>query len=65
MEEVDFVTRLFRVVATVTVAAMYFTPTLIAVEWNPRSSRKIFLLNLFLGWTVVGWVVALVRALRR
>jgi hypothetical protein len=65
MEEVDFVTRLLRAIVTVIVVAMYLTPSLIAVERNPHSSRKIFLLNLFLGWTIVGWVIALMQALRR
>lgn len=36
--------------------ALYFAPSLIA-----RSGRRtsVFVLNLFLGWTLIGWVIAL------
>lgn len=41
--------------------ALYFLPTLLG--HNKRSFAGIFLLNLFLGWTVVGWFAALAWAL--
>jgi len=40
---------------------MYFLPSIIA--HNKRDFAGIFLLNFFLGWTVVGWIIALVWAL--
>ncbi|HXZ78997.1 MAG TPA: superinfection immunity protein [Terriglobales bacterium] len=40
----------------------YFVPTIIAVVRSKRDTFGIFLLNLFLGWTMIGWVVALVWA---
>ena len=40
--------------------AAYFIPTLVGAK--KRNVSAIFVLNLFLGWTVVGWVVALVWA---
>lgn len=40
--------------------AGYFLPSLIAGARSHQSSGPIFLLNLFLGWTFVGWVAALV-----
>lgn len=45
----------------VMIAALYFAPTLMA-----RSGRRasVFVVNLFLGWTLVGWVVALFMAIR-
>tara|TARA_B100000427_G_C15357005_1_gene528096 strand:- start:210 stop:455 length:246 start_codon:yes stop_codon:yes gene_type:complete len=39
---------------------IYFLPTLIGM--NKRNGCAIFVLNLFLGWTFIGWVVALVWA---
>ncbi len=39
---------------------IYFIPTI--VGWNKKNGTSIMLLNLFLGWTLVGWVVALVWA---
>ena len=41
---------------------MYFLPSLIALARNKRDITSIFLLNLFLGWSVIGWVIALVWA---
>ncbi|MCO5278017.1 MAG: superinfection immunity protein [Saprospiraceae bacterium] len=40
--------------------AVYFLPSI--VGRNKENSASIILLNLFLGWTFVGWVVALVWA---
>lgn len=41
---------------------MYFLPSIIALMRSKRDTLAIFLLNLFLGWSVIGWVVALVWA---
>ena len=40
----------------------YWVPTLAANSNRHRNRVAIGLLNLFLGWTVIGWVVALVWA---
>ena len=41
---------------------IYFAPTLVALLRHKRNTLSIFLLNLFLGWTFVGWIIALVWA---
>jgi hypothetical protein len=41
---------------------MYFLPSVIALARNKRDILAIFLLNLFLGWSVIGWFVALIWA---
>lgn len=41
---------------------LYFMPTIIAMVRNKSNRGAIFLLNLFLGWTFVGWIVSLVWA---
>ena len=41
---------------------MYFLPSVIALARSKRDLLAIFLLNLFLGWTFIGWIVALVWA---
>jgi hypothetical protein len=38
----------------------YFLPTIIAVARGHHNAAAIFLLNLFLGWSFLGWVIALV-----
>jgi hypothetical protein len=40
----------------------YLLPTTIAIIRKRTNSVAIFVLNLFLGWTLIGWVVALVWA---
>ena len=39
---------------------IYFLPTVIALARGHLSTLAIFLLNLLLGWTVLGWLVALI-----
>jgi len=41
---------------------LYFLPTIIAVRKAKRNSPAIAMLNLFLGWTFIGWVLSLVWA---
>lgn len=41
---------------------LYFTPALIAGMRKHHNATAIFMLNLFLGWTGMGWVGALVWA---
>ena len=42
--------------------AIYFLPTLFAFRRQHYNRGAILVLNLFLGWTLIGWVVALVWA---
>jgi hypothetical protein len=43
---------------------MYFLPSIIALARGKRDLLAIFLLNLFLAWTVIGWFVALIWAVK-
>ena len=43
--------------------AVYLAPTIVANKRGHRNAMPIFILNLFLGWTFVGWVGALVWAM--
>lgn len=42
---------------------VYFLPTIIAFNRGTRNGGAIFALNLLLGWTFIGWGIALVWAL--
>lgn len=44
---------------------LYFLPAIIAFARSKRDAGLILLLNFFLGWTAIGWVVALVWAVRQ
>ena len=43
--------------------AIYFIPSIVAIASNHSSAGGIVALNLLLGWSFIGWVVALVWAL--
>lgn len=42
--------------------AAYFLPTILAHFRKKQNFTSILLLNIFLGWSLIGWVVALVWA---
>ena len=39
---------------------IYFLPTIVALARGHLSALAIFFLNLFLGWTLIGWLAALI-----
>ena len=43
-------------------AIMYFIPALMASNRKHKNTLAVFMLNLFLGWTFIGWVGALIWA---
>ena len=45
--------------------ALFFMPTFIAFLRQRKNKLAIFILNLLLGWTVLGWVATLVWSLMR
>jgi hypothetical protein len=51
---------LLEILVVVLIFAFYFLPTLIAFLRQHKNKLAIFLLNLLLGWTVLGWVVSIV-----
>ena len=42
---------------------LYFLPAIIAAVRHTHNSMGILFLNLFLGWTLIGWFVALLMAI--
>jgi Superinfection immunity protein len=44
---------------------LYFLPAIIAFAREKGDAVSILVLNLLLGWTAIGWVIALVWALRQ
>lgn len=42
---------------------VYFIPSIIALWRNHTSRVMVILLNILLGWTFVGWLIALIFAL--
>lgn len=44
---------------------IYFVPSIVANNAKNRNTPSIFIFNLFLGWTFIGWALALVWAAYR
>jgi len=51
------------IVVLLLAAAVYFLPTIVATNRNHKNCSSIFVINLFLGWTLLGWVAALAWSL--
>lgn len=49
---------IFLVIAT----PIYFLPSILACE--KCNYKSVLLLNIFLGWTIIGWVVSLIWGLK-
>lgn len=43
---------------------LYFLPSIVAGLRQKSNFLAIFLLNFFLGWTLIGWVISLVWAVK-
>lgn len=54
----------FNAIVTVLLIAAYWAPSIIAAIRRVRGVGQVVVVNLFLGWTVIGWIVALVMAFR-
>ena len=50
------------VIIFILLLGLYLLPAWVAVNRNHHNTGAIFVLNLFLGWTLIGWVAALVWA---
>lgn len=50
--------------AMILIVALYFLPLFVAINRKVRNVGSIAVINVFLGWTFVGWVVALAMAAR-
>ena len=57
MASVDLVGTLF-------ILALYLFPTIVGAVRKAPNIGSIMVINLFLGWTFIGWVVALAMAAR-
>jgi hypothetical protein len=53
-----------RAISLLIVLCLYFLPALVAVTRKVRHQASVVVINLFLGWTFIGWVVALAMACR-
>ena len=50
----------FLICFTILIVVVYFLPSMIAFNRNHSSRLAILVINLFLGWSLVGWFIALI-----
>ena len=51
------------VVVGIALIALHFLPGIVATRRHHPNALAIWLINIFFGWTLIGWVIALVWAL--
>lgn len=54
---------LFAILSLVLMAAFYFLPSIVAYFRKKKNYNAILVLNLLLGWTLIGWVIAMIWAM--
>ncbi|MGW0559568.1 superinfection immunity protein [Streptomyces sp. NPDC003016] len=54
----------FGTVGLIVIVLACFVPAVIAFTRGVPNAGSVLVINVFLGWTVVGWVVALAMAAR-
>jgi hypothetical protein len=52
----------FSMIVVLLIGVVYFLPLWVAAGRNCKAGAGIAVVNLFLGWTFIGWVVALAWA---
>ena len=51
------------ILSTIIIAiGFYFLPAIVGYAKDKKNAGAILVLNLFLGWTGIGWIIALVWA---
>ena len=55
--------NLYGIIGTAITMALYLLPTLIVNYTNHRYRNAVYFMNIFLGWTIIFWVVSMIVAL--
>jgi len=61
----QFAIILSSIIGLIVILISYFIPTIIALIRKHRDATAIFILNLFLGWSLIGWIISLVWAFKK
>ncbi len=56
---------LLEMMLIIVIIVLYFLPSLVAYFRQHRNIPAIFVLNLLLGWSVLGWVGSLIWSLAK
>jgi T4 superinfection immunity protein len=50
---------IYQYILIIIAIAIYFTPSIVAWRRGHHQRNPIFVINLFFGWTLIGWVACL------
>jgi RsiW-degrading membrane proteinase PrsW (M82 family) len=62
LHELPLSQMIILVIALFCVLAFYFLPTIMAIKKKSPHTTAVVILNFFFGFTLVGWIIALVLA---
>ena len=48
-----------EIIEAILLLVLYFVPTILAKKLHMKDASSIFYVNLVFGWTVLGWILAL------
>lgn len=54
----------FSIIVILIIILLYFLPSFIGFRRNHPNKVSILILNIFLGWSFLGWVIALIWAFK-
>jgi len=61
---VDVLVLVMAVVMVAIFVGLYLLPSIVAAKRQVPNAGPIVVVNVFLGWTLIGWVIALALAVR-
>lgn len=64
MISMGMIALLATLVLVLTVLGLYWLPSILGYRRRHPDLFNLVLINALLGWTLIGWVIALARALR-
>ncbi len=50
------------IIIAILIICLYFLPSIAAFRRGRKNKESVLVVNIFLGWTLIGWVVALAMA---
>lgn len=57
--------EILSVIVLIMMIAAYFAPMIVAIASDHKNTASISVVNVLLGWTLIGWVVALAWAFKK
>ena len=59
-----FISLAIYIAMLIPLILLYFLPSIIALNKKDKNIVTIIIINLFLGWTVIGWIFTLIWVIK-